>query len=136
MRLSAVGTPEVAIGGGTAGAWNHFAFVYDSVAGNIKGYLNGVLATTVTPTANPFQLVSTSNTQTFQIGAWGSSNSHPGMLDDFQIYTRSLSTTEVTGSFNSQVSPVPEPETYAGFATASLALFWLGRRRLQATKAA
>lgn len=45
-------------------------------------------------------------------------------------------TSLLTFSSQSGTVVVPEPETYAGFATASLALFWVGRRRLQAPKAA
>lgn len=68
-------------------------FVYDTLTDNIKGYLNGVLVTTVAQNPN----ISISGTGPFKVGSYGSNTGMPaqGLMDEFRIYTRALSDAEV-----------------------------------------
>jgi hypothetical protein len=64
-------------------------FVYDSAAGNIKAYKNGVLAATVNQTLNI-----TGGTG-FKVGGNGTSTSFVGKMDEFRLYHKALTAAEV-----------------------------------------
>jgi hypothetical protein len=87
---------------------NHIAFVHDTTANTIKGYLNGVLNVTVASgsvnlTGSSFFVGSQNNFSIFGLrnDAW---------MDEFQMYSRALSAADVTDAMNANfVSAVPEP---------------------------
>lgn len=88
---------DVSIPGGAIVNPTMSTWVYDMTLGNIKGYLNGVLVTTVAqagPTiagAGPFKVVGYSS----NVGA-----PLNGKLDDFRIYNRALDAQEVLDLYN------------------------------------
>ena len=84
---------DVLVSGGATVAPSMTTFVYDPIAGNIKGYLNGVLVTTVAQTgptingAGPFKVMGYSSNVGSPAG---------GLMDEFRVYNRALNTTEIT----------------------------------------
>lgn len=70
-------------------------FVYDSATSVIKAYKNGVLVTTVAQT----QLNLTTGTG-FKVGSYSASTSFIGSMDEFRLYKRALSDTEVAAMWN------------------------------------
>lgn len=70
-------------------------FVYDSAASVIRAYKNGVLANTVAQT----QLNLTTGTG-FKVGSYSASASFIGCMDEFRLYKRALSDTEVAAMWN------------------------------------
>lgn len=72
-------------------------FVYDSVAHNIKAYKNGVLANTVSNTLN---LPTGSG---FKVGAYSSSRTFVGKLDEFRVFRRALDTSEIAAMWNHEL---------------------------------
>ena len=83
---------DVIITGGAATAAHTSTFVYDAVAGNIKGYLDGTLVTTVAQTP-----VAISGTGPFKVGGYSGSSGLPAgsLLDEFRLYSRALSAADV-----------------------------------------
>jgi hypothetical protein len=83
---------DVLLPGGAITAPTLNTFVYDSVAGNIRAYLNGTLVNTVAQAgpvingAGPFKIV-----------GYGTNVGMPaaGKLDEFRVYNRALSDTEI-----------------------------------------
>ena len=73
-------------------------FVYDSAAGNIKAYKNGVLAVTSTQTLNI-----TTGTG-FKVGGYTTSTTFVGKMDEFRLYRRALSAAEVLSTYNQNLS--------------------------------
>jgi len=75
-------------------------FVYTGT--EIKGYLNGALITTV---AQPS--VTITGTGSFRVGAYGDYKFLPtgGLLDEFRLYNRPLSDTEVASTWNIHLFP-------------------------------
>ncbi len=84
---------DVTINGGATATPSLSTFVYDSLAGNIKGYLNGALVTTVAQ-GSP---VIISGIGPFKVNGYGSNVGLPasGYMDEFRIYNRALSAAEV-----------------------------------------
>ncbi|WP_276133546.1 T9SS type A sorting domain-containing protein [Polluticoccus soli] len=84
--FDAIGTPVVC------------TYVYDPTIPAIKGYINGVLSTTV---SQPNNLVLTGGSG-FLIGGYGSNNCLPSgaKLDEFRMYNRALSATEISNTWN------------------------------------
>ena len=71
----------------------HVCWVYDSVAGQTRGYLDGALVTTVTQA--PLNINGTSN---FTVMRYNGSTSSMGAgyeLDDFRFYSRAISQAEI-----------------------------------------
>jgi hypothetical protein len=95
--------------GGAVAAPTMTTFVYNSVTGNTKSYVNGVLANTVTqsaPTiaaAGPFKVVGYSA----NIGA-----PLNGYLDEFRIYNRALTDIEISALYQGeQIYNFASPDT-------------------------
>lgn len=84
--------PDVLVPGGAANGPNITAFVYDNTLGNIKAYLNGVLVNTVN--AGPLNITGTGP---FKVGGYSTNNalSSGGLLDEFRLYNRPLSESEI-----------------------------------------
>lgn len=86
---------------------SHVCFVYDSVVPEIRGYLNGVLVTTVAQA--PISIVGSQ----FKIGGYstGAALAQGALMDEFRVYSRALTATEITNTWNSQLSG-PAPVLY------------------------
>lgn len=86
------GLTDTYINGGALATSTHCAFVYDAVANQVRGYLNGVLVTTVNQTAPNI-----TGTGPFKVMGYNTNVGAPagGMLDEFRVYSRALTPTEV-----------------------------------------
>lgn len=109
MVLRGNGMTDVLITGLSTNTANHIAFVHDSVAGNIKGYLNGALNTTVSQGVLSFTGTG------FNVGSMGGGSAMQDgqLLDEFQLYSRALSSTDVVAAMNADfgTTAVPEPSS-------------------------
>ncbi len=83
---------DVLVNGGATVAPHVTTFVYDAVAGNIKAYLDGVLVNTVAQAA-----ITLSGTGPFKVMGYNTNVGAPvgGLLDEFRMYNRALTATEV-----------------------------------------
>ena len=80
------------------GTWYHVVLTYDG--SNLRGYLNGseVTGSPVASTGNG----SVSDTTGFRIGAdRGNANTFDGLIDEVGVWSKALSTTEITDLYNS-----------------------------------
>ena len=66
-------------------------FVYDSVAGQVRAYLNGVLVNTVA------QAAPTIAGSAFKVGGFDGNNGLPNgsLIDEFSVYNRALTQPEI-----------------------------------------
>ncbi len=110
LILRGTGITDVPLVGLSSTANNHVAFVYDSVADVIRAYLNGELKSTISQGS-----VNLSGSL-FKVGGYSSSNALRSgeWMDEFQVYSRALSTADVTSAMNADfISGVPEPSSLA-----------------------
>lgn len=113
--LRGTGVNDTLINGGlSATTNNHIAFVRDSTANVIRGYLNGTLAVTTAQSAN------LNFSGDFNIGGRGPSSPTQGLqagiwMDEFQLYSRALDGAGVVDAMNANFAPtaVPEPASLA-----------------------
>ncbi len=103
---------DVIIPGGAQLTSRTSTFVYDNVAGNIRGYLDGVLVTTVTQTAPVI-----AGAGPFKIGGYATSDGMPAgaFLDEFRIYNRALTAAQVqalTGCVTPNLNCSGTPRTF------------------------
>ncbi|RPI13489.1 MAG: T9SS C-terminal target domain-containing protein [Ignavibacteriae bacterium] len=77
--------------------------VYDSAAGNVKAYKNGVLAVTVPQTLNI-----TTGTG-FKVGGYSTSTSFIGKMDEIRLYKKALTAGEVTAMWNANTFGCGDP---------------------------
>jgi hypothetical protein len=89
------GFPDVAISGAATLAPNMIHFVYDATAGQARAYLNGVLNNTVSVAGT----INVSGSG-FTIGGYSSSTGLSGNMDEFRIYNRALTQTEITQTWD------------------------------------
>jgi len=76
------------------GAWQHAVITWDATAGEVKFYLNGVLAQTVLDAA---ALTAPLDADYLSIGSWLTGGSFfKGSIDDLRIYNRALSAADVS----------------------------------------
>lgn len=87
--------PDLDIPGGATSAPNMIHIVRDTATHTYKSYLNGVLKDSVYST-NSF---STSGTG-FTIGGYTTSYNLSGKMDEFRIYNRALSVSEINATYN------------------------------------
>ena len=99
------------------GQWHHIAFVYSETTSMVSAYVDGVLAKTLGPIekngaprgAKPFV-----NASSFIIGGWNKHagvsgvqdawiHSYSGSMDQFRLYGKALTATEVMALFNSRL---------------------------------
>lgn len=73
-------------------------FVYDSAAANIKAYKDGVLFSTTPQT--PLNLTAGTG---FRVGGYTTSAGFVGKMDEFRLYRRALSPTEIAATWNSDL---------------------------------
>jgi hypothetical protein len=81
-------------------------FVYDSDADEIRGYLNGELKNTVSDSST-----NVSGTGPFTVGGYSVTSGIPNgaLLDEFRVYNRALSTQEIAGTWNIELTSRPSP---------------------------
>ena len=72
-------------------------FVYDSAAGQTRGYIDGVLDTIRSQT--PLNI---NGTAPFKVGGYSTSAGLLGMIDEFRIWDKALSDAEVAAAWNHQ----------------------------------
>jgi pectin methylesterase-like acyl-CoA thioesterase len=73
--------------------------VYNAAASTYKGYLNGILTTTVAAPAS-----NTINGTGFQFGGFGLNSNVPGLIDEFRFYSRALTQAEIDTTWNTTLS--------------------------------
>jgi len=101
-RLTGTGITIQANGAATtAPTFTHF--VYDATAGNVKSYVNGVLDQTVAVTS----ALSFVGTAPFRIGQYGTNSGLNGLMDEFRIYNRALSATEILQTISGTIVTGP-----------------------------
>jgi hypothetical protein len=95
--LRGAGMTDVYVNGGATVAPHMTTFVYDASQNNIKGYLDGVLITTVAQTAPNL-----TGTGPFKVMGYGSNVGAPlnGHLDEFRVYSHALSAADVAQLYN------------------------------------
>ncbi|MCH2223673.1 MAG: T9SS type A sorting domain-containing protein [Crocinitomicaceae bacterium] len=97
---------EVYLPGGASTTPTLNTFVYDSVASEIRAYLNGTLVNTVTQSGlnitgiGPFKVMGYTNTSSNALGVTAG-----GMIDEFRVYGRDLSQAEIMALFNLSSTP-------------------------------
>jgi hypothetical protein len=117
--LRGAGLTDVYINGGAQSTPTLNTYVYDATLNNVKGYLNGVLVTTVPQTApnltgaGPLKVMGYSANIGAPLG---------GKLDEFRLYNRALNAAEVLQllATSSVVSATVTPTTICAGATATL----------------
>jgi hypothetical protein len=119
-RLTGTGWPTVNVTGVT-GAANYLHFVRTLVPNEIKAYKNGVFQATFAVTGTP--TVGTG----FRLGGYSANTGLNGQFDEFRLYNRALSATEIASTWNVvlNASPCIDPPT-AGTASASATNICLG----------
>lgn len=98
----------------TVGTWYHLVLTYDGTT--VTGYINGISIGTIAASGNG----SGTNLDNFAIGAAiGSGNYVKGVMDEVGVWTRALSSTEVSQLYNSgsgfSYPFVPGPTTVKTF---------------------
>lgn len=95
------------ISGTYDGTWQHVALTFDSAANTVTWYSNGSQVRTSSFTGG-----SINTTDALRIGASSSSfGDYEGMLDDVRLYSRELSSTDVTELYNYTGTPTPQTFT-------------------------
>ena len=84
----------------TPGEWNHLVIVYDSSTGTLAEYINGQLYGIDTDAGT--QPIGSANSRKFEIGSWSQHSVYDyiGLVDEFRIYERALSESEVLALYN------------------------------------
>ena len=116
-RLTATGLPTIQANGGATTAPTFTHFVYDAAANEMRSYVNGVLSQSLPVTGTP----TFSGTQ-FKIGGYGSNSGLNGLMDEFRIYNRALTVTEILATINGPIGVTPCSSAVAGTAVASAAI--------------
>lgn len=90
--LRGPGMTDVYLNGGATAAPHVCTYVYDSIAGNITGYIDGVAVTTVAQPA-----LSIVGTGPFKVMGYSSNIGAPlgGLMDEFRMYDHALTPQEV-----------------------------------------
>lgn len=110
--IRGTGMNDVTVAGGATVAPHMTTFVYDATAGNMKGYLDGVLVTTVTQSTT----MSFVGIGPFKVMGYNTNVGSPsgGKLDEFRLYSRALSDVEILGLYNGptvSANSTPSPAT-------------------------
>ncbi len=102
------------------GQWHHVAFVYDQTTSRLTAYVDGVATTNTSETAvvkvnnNPRGPLAFKNTGNFILGGWNKHgnvdgakdpwiHSYTGGIDQFRLYNKTLSASEIMALFNSKL---------------------------------
>lgn len=110
--IRGTGMTDVTVAGGATVAPHMTTFVYDAGAGNMKGYLDGVLVTTVAQSST----MSFSSAGPFKVMGYNTNVGAPsgGKLDEFRLYNRALGASEILGLYtgpSASASSTPSPAT-------------------------
>ncbi|MCB9831450.1 MAG: hypothetical protein H6807_03175 [Planctomycetes bacterium] len=87
--------------GSTYNAWNHLAFVYDSLANTVTPYLNGAPLPAVQQN-NPLPIAGTAAAG-WDIGGYNTNVPWYGLIDEFRFWDRALSAAEIAAQYNIQL---------------------------------
>ena len=88
--------------------WYHFAFVIDGGSDTVSGYINGspISGTGSSPSQSIPSSAFFESSDPMKIGQAGDSNYYPGyVVDDFRIWRRALSGTEISGLYDAVDTP-------------------------------
>lgn len=120
--LRGAGLTDIYINGGATVAPHMSTFVYDASMNQVRGYLDGVLVTTVAQGA-----VNMTGTGPLKVIGYGTNVGMPanGHLDEYRFYSRALTQMEITQLYN--------PYTPSGFLGADTALCTSGQVQLDIT---
>jgi hypothetical protein len=117
------------------GKWHQLVGVYNGNKSSI--YVDGQLESSSSG-GNP--LNTPPSTTDFLLGGYmvgtTPTNSYNGLVSDLQIYNNALSPSDVLGLYNSALSPVPEPSTWALILLGFAGLGFAGYRRNKAAAVA
>ena len=112
--------------------WHHVAGTWDRAGGDMKIYMDGVLVMQTNTSLVPIGVLDPGSEPAIGIGNHGGTyHQFPlnGLVDDFAIYNRALSATEIQNIFNAgsagKCLPPPPPPTCAP-APAGLVGWWNG----------
>lgn len=84
------------------GQWNYWAFTKNVATGQMKVYLNGNLWHSGTAEVRRMRYI-----KKFRLeqGNWGGSNSYAGRMDEFTVFNKELSQTEIQAYMNQAITP-------------------------------
>lgn len=90
--IRGAGLTDLYINGGALSTPTMITFVYDPTLGNLKGYLNGILVSTVAQGA-----VNLTGTGPFKVMGYSTNVGAPagGLIDEFRLYSHALTAAEV-----------------------------------------
>lgn len=94
------GLPELHVYGGAGTEPNMIHIVYDSDSATYSAYVDSVMVNSITAPQN-----NTISGTGFTIGGYTSNSGLSGLMDEFRIYNRALSETEIQASLNEMVIP-------------------------------
>lgn len=120
--LRGAGLTDIYINGGATVAPHMSTFVYDASLNQVRGYLDGMLVTTVAQGA-----VNMTGTGPLKVIGYGTNVGMPvnGHLDEYRFYSRALTQAEITQLYN--------PYTPSGYLGADTALCTSGQVQLDIT---
>ncbi len=98
------GLPDLTFTGGATAAPNMLHAVYDASTSQFRGYINGVLVSTVT-VSGTIAMAGTG----FQVGGYSSNSNLSGLMDEFRIYNRALTQLEITATYNVEIGAFSAP---------------------------
>ncbi len=87
----------------TSGVWHHLAVVYDvtqAAANEVTLYIDGVLQTPLSQTHSADNTAAFGNFPLYLFSRAGTTSFSGGEMDEFQLYSRALSSTEVQEIYN------------------------------------
>jgi hypothetical protein len=92
---------DITATGGAAPGIHMTTFVYDMSMGQTRAYVDGVLVSTVTQAAPTIN-----GTGPFKVCGYGTNIGSPpnGLMDEFRVYNRALTPSEITALYNGSVS--------------------------------
>ena len=99
-------TQAIIPGGADVSAPHHVAWVYDSALMEIRGYLDGV-EVSVTPQTSPPTILGTGP---LKVGGYSTSTALAagGVMDEFRLYNRALSASEIAATWNMPLGSTQE----------------------------
>src|SRR5690606_9811372 len=92
-------------------------YVYDAPAGTISAYINGVFNVSINVSTS---LVVAGTTGPFKIGGYNTGNGYEGIIDEFRMYNRALTQTEITNTWNQQLPLGPPCNDPTGVAASGI----------------
>lgn len=108
--IRGAGLTDLYINGGALSTPTMITFVYDPTLGNLKGYLNGVLVSTVAQGA-----VNLTGTGPLKVMGYSTNVGAPagGLIDEFRLYNHALTAAEVMELYNPFATPFLGADQYS-----------------------